>query len=78
MVLVPAGRQFCFQNSSFLMFYAQHCRIEMISTCLATFWRVWTSYLLENGTKRPSQALSTVTTIRKLNANNNNNKGAQH
>ena len=36
------------------------------------------TYLLKNGTKRPPQVLSTVTTIRKVNANNNNNKPRQH
>ena len=34
--------------------------------------------MLENETKRPSQALSTATTITKVNANNNNNKDGQH
>ena len=60
------------------MIFAQNCKIETISTCVATFWRARTSYLLENGAKRPSQALSTVTTITKANANNNNNKDGQH
>ena len=78
MVSVPGRQLALLPKSSILDDSPRNCKIEMILTCLAAFWKVRTSYLLENGSKRPSEALSTVTTIRKLNANNNNNKPGQH
>ena len=79
MVLMPGNQSELLPKSSFAEdFCPKIAKIEMILTCLATFWRIPTSYLLENGSKQPSQALSTITTISCANANNNNNKGAQH
>ena len=53
------------------MILAHNCKIETIST---VFRDILASpdfiFELENGTKRLSQALSTVTTIKQLNANN--------
>ena len=68
MVLVPAGRQFCLQNSSFLMFYAQHCRIEMISTC---FGDILESPDFIFARKRLKRAVASA-------LNSNNNKETQH